>query len=410
MFRLLAHILICTILCSCVWNDTESNPDFLPLDDSEYPYADLPRLVIETEDFAQIRDTETEVPAKLQIYGKDAPESEVLELTVKGHGNSSFKAMTKYSVKIELYNKQSLLGLPKDDEWILISNFSDRTLIKNYTIFKLAQRLNAPYTPRSLFCEVFLNRQYMGIYQLTESIKISKKRVNLPQNDSSYLFEKTTNYHLNGQIVQTKRGTLFRVRYPKNANTDKLTKLQAFLDSLEGNLFSKTFNSQKSDLPLDIHDFIRYYWLLEFSKNHDGRFNRSIFFTWEVGNILKMGPVWDFDETFGCTKDNMPKEQPEGWYVKKHGWNEPLFNDSLIWQDAVQFWKINRESFLATVDSIDSYADLIRKATRNEFRRWKVLGNTEFWAYKESYETYDEALNSLKSWIRNRISWIDDNI
>ena len=409
MFRLLAYLLVCTLFCSCVWNDTESNPEYLPLDDSEYPYADLPRLVIETENFREIRDTDTDIPAKMQVYGKDSPESEIADITVKGHGNSSFKAMSKYSFKIELQDKEKFLGMPKENEWILISNFADKTLLKNYTVFKLAQKLRASFTPRSLFCEVFLNRQYMGIYQLTESIKVSKKRVNISE-DNSYLFEKTSSYHLNGQIVQTKRGTLFRVRYPKNAGTDKLTKLQVFLDSLEGNLFSKTFNSQQSELPLDIHDFIRYYWLLEFSKNHDGRFNRSIFFTWEVGDILKMGPVWDFDETFGCTKDNMPKEQPEGWYVKKYGWNEPLFNDLLIWQEAVQYWKDNRSSFLATVDSIDSYAEIIRKATANEFRRWNVLENTEFWAYKDSYETYDEALDSLKSWIRNRITWIDDNI
>ena len=57
-------------------------------------------MVIETNDFHELRDTETDIPARMQMYGKSIPESEVIELTIKGHGNSSFKAMTKFSLKI----------------------------------------------------------------------------------------------------------------------------------------------------------------------------------------------------------------------------------------------------------------------------------------------------------------------
>ena len=68
-------------LAACVWNDTERSPDYLALDDSEYPYADLPRLVIETDDFAQIRNREDKIPALLQIYGKSGPESRIAHAT-----------------------------------------------------------------------------------------------------------------------------------------------------------------------------------------------------------------------------------------------------------------------------------------------------------------------------------------
>ena len=73
MYIKIILLLLSILLCSCVWNEPESNPDYLTIDDSEYPYADIPRLVIETEDFTQIRDRFTEIPAKLQIYGKDPP-------------------------------------------------------------------------------------------------------------------------------------------------------------------------------------------------------------------------------------------------------------------------------------------------------------------------------------------------
>ncbi len=63
---------------------TELN--YLPIDDSEYPYAGIPRIVIETENHREIKDRETEIPAKLQVWGEHAPESEVMELTIRGRG------------------------------------------------------------------------------------------------------------------------------------------------------------------------------------------------------------------------------------------------------------------------------------------------------------------------------------
>lgn len=397
-------------MSGCVWSNSSDSSEYLPLDDSEYPYAGLPRMVIETNDFHELRDTETDIPARMQMYGKSIPESEVIELTIKGHGNSSFKAMTKFSLKIELAQKKALLGMPPDKEWILISNFSDRTLLKNYAIFRLAQKLGVNHVPRSTFVELYLNRQYQGVYLLSESIKVSKNRVNIPQNNSSFLFEKTTRYHLNGETIRTKKNTLFKIRYPKRPSNETTSKLQAQLNQWEDFLYGKDFNSAKIDEWVDIVDYIRYFWLLEFSKNYDGRFGRSIFFTWQENDIMRMGPVWDYDETFGCSKDGMPKLSAEGWHAKSSGWNNPLFKDHSIWNRAAEYWKQNEHLFKAFIDSIDVYANITKKATHNEFKRWNVLDNTEFWAYKESYKDYNEALDSLKTWARRRIEWIDANL
>ena len=244
-------------MVGCVWDNSSKNQEYLPLDDSEYPYAGLPRMVIETDGFHEPRDTETDLPARMQMYDKSTPDGEVIELTIKGHGNSSFKAMTKFSLKLELTQKKALLGMPQDKEWILISNFSDKTLLKNYAIFKLAQRLGASYTPRSTFVELYLNRQYKGIYLLSESIKVSKNRVNTPQNDSSFLFEKTTHYHLNGETIRTKKNTLFKIRYPKRPSNETISKLQTQLDKWEGFIYGKNFNSAQIDEWIDIDDYIR---------------------------------------------------------------------------------------------------------------------------------------------------------
>ena len=60
----------------------KSYPDSFKPNDKEYPYANIPRIVIYTENKQKIKDRETEIPAKLQIWGEKESESEVLDLTI----------------------------------------------------------------------------------------------------------------------------------------------------------------------------------------------------------------------------------------------------------------------------------------------------------------------------------------
>ena len=152
--------------------------EYLPLDDSEYPYVGIPRIIIETEKHQAIIDQETEIPAKLQIWGEKTPESEIMELTIRGRGNSSWN-LSKKSYKIEFIEKQTLLGMPKDRDWALIANHLDTTMIRNYIANYISKISNISYTPRNQFVELFLNGKYKETYQLYETLKISKSRINI---------------------------------------------------------------------------------------------------------------------------------------------------------------------------------------------------------------------------------------
>ena len=408
MFRLLAHILVCTLLCSCVWNDTENSPDFLPLDDSEYPYADLPRLVIETENFSQIRDKETKVPAKLQIYGKDRPESDVLDLTIKGRGNSSF-VMAKYGFKLKFAQKQALFGMPADKEWDLVANQRDKSMLRNFITYKLAEILEDSYAPRSQFVEIYLNREYLGVYQLAEHQKVSESRVNIAKNDSSYFFEKTSQTAKDGNLIKTKIGYIYEIRYPKNPTEESLNILKDHLDSFENFIQSKsTYNIDSIYRWIDLDDLIRYYWIQEFSKNQDGAFRRSQFVTWEKGYPMQMGPVWDFDLAYGLSSDTVV--QPDSWYVKKYGWYRFLFKNKQVQEKVKAYWTENRAKFKSILEFIDQTYPQLSKAMVNEFKRWPVLGEDSFWPFIESFDSYEDAVNALKAWIERRLEWIDWNI
>lgn len=401
-------------LYSCAWSDNsvaDSGSDYLPLDDSEYPYAGLPRLVIETDHFRQIIDKETKIPALLQFYGESGPSSPIRNLTIKGRGNSSF-VMTKFGYKMKFAEKTSLLGMPEDKEWDLVSNFRDKSMLRNYITYQLAGILGDDYYPKCKFVELFLNREYQGIYLLVEHVKVSESRVNISKSDSSFLFEQTTQTTTDGSLFTSSLGYIFKFSQPKNPNSSSQEILKIHINDFEKFLQSKSIYKLDSiGKWIDIEDFIRYYWIQEFTKNMDG-YRRSIFITWEKSeernNPIKMGPAWDFDLGYGNSRDE--KAIPEQWLIRKYGWNRFLFKNHDYNTQVREYWEKNHSAFMASLDSIDSMSKKLVKASSNEFKKWSVLDNDTDFPFIEKFKNYQDAVESLKYWIEKRIQWIDENI
>lgn len=221
----------------------EKYPESFKPDDDEYPYADIPRIVIETEYRQAVENRETEIPAKLQIWGENSAQSEILSLTIKGRGNTSW-SMPKKSYKIEFSKKQFMLGMPKDKDWALIANYSDKTLLKNYLMYRLSAKLGAFYAPRCEFVELYLNGEYLGVYLLTETIEIAENRINMPKTSGSYIAEMKRNYRAGQQVIfshvlkQDSIGQPFRIHYPSTASENELQVIQEHIETFEGYLKS----------------------------------------------------------------------------------------------------------------------------------------------------------------------------
>lgn len=396
-------------LGGCGWDTISPSRDFLPIDDSAYPYAGLPRLVIETENLQEVRNTEDYINASLQIYGKNAPSTSVLPLRIRGRGTSSFTSMPKYSIKLKFDKQTEILDMPKETEWALISNSADKTLLKNFISLKLYSWLGGINTPTTRFVELYLNREYLGVYLLSETIKAGKNRINIPKSNYSFLFEKTSKIGIRETdvIIKTNNDYLFCIKSPKKATDEAQDRLLQHLNDWEQLLEnSSTLPEDSLSQWIDIEDYLRFYWVQEFTKNADANFNRSIFITWGEGEPMHYGPVWDFDLAYG----NWIKEwvqTPENWYVRLSGWDKELFQNDIIFQKAKDFWNNNKSYFASLPDSINKYAKELAPATKNEFKRWPILDNTENWTYKEAYSSYNEAIDSLNSWITQRYQWVD---
>jgi CotH kinase protein len=64
----------------------------------------------------------------------------------------------------------SLLGMPSENDWVLLANYNDKTFLRNVLAFDIFNKMGN-YSTRMRFCEVVLNNEYQGIYLLGEKIK-----------------------------------------------------------------------------------------------------------------------------------------------------------------------------------------------------------------------------------------------
>lgn len=119
----------------------------------------------------------------------------------------------KRSYTVKLIDEQgedrpfSLMGMPKDEDYILYAPYPDKTLMRDVLAYELGNAMGH-WAPRTRFLEVFvtdgsrrLSREdYVGVYVLEERIKRHKQRVNIekltpgdvaePQVSGGYVFKK----------------------------------------------------------------------------------------------------------------------------------------------------------------------------------------------------------------------------
>jgi len=130
--------------------------------------------------------------------------------------------------------------------------------------------------------------------------------VNISQDENAYIVEFDQKYR-DGEIIffsdvikSDENGMPFRIHEPKNPSTETLDTLETYIRSFEEFLKNvKLGESNGLEEWLDIDSYIKHYWLQEFPKNPDAVFYSSVYFAWTRGKTIKMGPVWDYDLSFG---------------------------------------------------------------------------------------------------------------
>ena len=343
-------------------------------------------------------------------------------------------------------NNVPLLGMPPENDWVLLSNYNDRSLIRNTLAFKLFEEMGN-YSVRARLCEVLIDSVYKGIYVFGEKIKPDNNRVDISKLYSydtigddltgGYILEQnywnSSNSFLSNYspIDHPEFDVHFVYKYPKadSINEPQKEYIAAFVDSLETALYSDDFMDPELGYRkyLDVPSFIDYFLVNELSRNNDG-FKKSVFFhkdKYSNGGKLKAGPVWDFDwawknmytcsifeNTDGSGWAHLINDCPTdnyscGWYIR-------LLQDSTFASELRCRYEDFRQTILHTYsiyDYIDSIQNLVQHAQARHFQKWPILGISgpapEVGAIAT---TYPAELDTLKAWINTRLLWLDENI
>ncbi len=415
-----------------------------------FNYTDLPIVMIDTDNQG-IQDDPRIVAHMGIIDNEDGDNSTAnpfngydgqIAIEIRGSSSQMFPKKS-YSFETQdslgFNNNVSLIGMPEENDWILHAPYSDKSQMRNVITFELGRRIGR-YTPRTEYCELFVDGDYKGIYVLMENIKRDENRVDiatlLPQDiegdelTGGYILkiDKFTGDGGEGWTSDypTVGGLDLHIKYHKPETDELMDEQKAYIqnhiDEFEDALFGANFTDTAVGYPayIDIPSFQDLYLINEFSRNIDG-YRLSTYFHKQKdsdGGKIIMGPWWDYNLSFG-NADYCDGYSPEGWEVEGGdcGGNNPdwfyrLMDDEHYentlkcrWSDyRANAW--SNDSITLLVDSLD---DLLAEAQVRNFARWGTLGEY-VWPNYYIGDSYFEEINILRNWMTERLEWIDGNI
>ncbi|RYY58833.1 MAG: hypothetical protein EOO05_15165 [Chitinophagaceae bacterium] len=379
-------------------------------------YTALPIIRINTKNSAPITSTETYIEGTFNVTanGTDLPDYSG-KTEVRGRGNSTW-GMPKKPYRIKLDKKSEILGMPTNKNWVLLANYSDKSLMRNMIAFRLGEWFGLSYTPRGQFVEVFLNNEYQGCYFLTEQIKPDPNRVNITEMDVT---DETPSTITGGYMLEvdqrldaehwwfTTQGVALTIKEPEAITTPQLNYITGYIQQMEDALYSTDFKDPANGYLKYINDdtFIQWYWVNELFRNQDADFFSSIFLYKDRDQKLSMGPVWDFDLGAGNIDYNNSWE-PTGWYIRKSVWISRLFQDPAFRTKSKAKWIATKTKIAGLMTLIDETAKTLQYSQVENFKKWDIL-NIYVWPNRVVTGSYANEVAYLKTWLQTRIAWID---
>jgi len=346
--------------------------------------TDLPIVRITTEGSAPIVSKAEYVSATLTIdpNGTDAAALSV-PLRIRGRGNSTW-AMPKKPYKLKLDEKTSLLGMPADRDWVLLANYADKSLLRNQVAFELGHRVGLAWSPRFRSVELFVNDEYLGVYQLGEGIKVAAHRVDIPELNEldtsgsaltgGYLLE--VDERLDGDVYYvTRLGVPFVLDTPEEPTPEQLSYIWDYIQQTEDAILASDFADPLTGYAayIDVDSFVNWYLVNELLKNNDAVFWSSCWMYKQREGKLFMGPLWDFDIAAGNINYN-GNDDPTGWWIRNSRWISRLFEDPAFETRVKARWnELKVEHFDTILDYIDESAAALALGASNNFNRWSIL-------------------------------------
>ena len=376
-------------------------------------------LHIHTLDNAPVVEKETWVDCHFSLDGKGQYSHYSGQGRIRGRGNSTWEWYDKKPYKFKLDEKSKLLGLEKARNWNLLANYRDVTDVMNLYAFECARKMGMPFTNHTRFVEVFLNGDYIGVYQLTEKLEVGEHRVNIDKERGILLsFDLDDGPSLSpgaGDNFKSKvYGLPICVKHPEEPTRGRLDSIRADFAVLERAVAEHNF--PLVDSLMDVRSFISILQLHEYLYNVEIDAPRSLYMFRDAEGKYTFGPVWDWDagydfdwsnmytghEYFGSSRKliygTQPATQQGAAYHINNFWTD-MFQDAQFVERYKQQWNEVTDSLLdgGAWDEVKAYtAKLYQGAAQRDLTRWPISGKTPA-----------VELNKMHTWLSQRLSYLD---
>lgn len=319
--------------------------------------------------------------------------------TMRERGRTSLSFLKK-SYKVELNNSYSLLGMGKDDDWILDALYTDSSKVRNKLSYDLWNLINDNQVINNdlhgEFVEMYLNYEYNGLYVLKE--KVDKKATNV---STSGVLLKSVMYDADNIVANVVNGSnllfnRFEVKYGSEEDLSNFINkyIYYYQNPSDYNNISDVFY---------IDNFVNYKIFLSLIYGSD---NLSKNQYWSLSNKTSKILItpWDMDLTWGLvwSDDSLLRSKfyMDGCFDIK--WmDEYIFNVDIKTRNVIKnrYWELRKN--VITMDTINGYLDSYKEllvnsgAAKRDSERW--------YEYDVEFE-----IEQIREWARRRIEFLDE--
>lgn len=276
------------------------------------PSGTLPILYINTVNSTPIDQKDTYIDAEywLECHGYKNFEdigsmSSPQKLGIRGRGNTTWRHDGQKPYKMKLDKKTSIMGMGKNKHWALLARLKYFELYNELLAFEMGRKLDMPFVPQIRPVEVVLNGTYVGLYMLTETIRIDDNRLEIDEQpdgnedieilDGGWLVEMDNNKE-EVQIsipLHDKRDLLITPHTPEVLSSLQYNWVQDQFEQIVDYIYRKNNLDDSWEELIDVESLAKHMIIEELLHNFDG-YQGSCYLHKDTGEKWKFGPLWDF--------------------------------------------------------------------------------------------------------------------
>jgi hypothetical protein len=342
----------------------------------------------------------------------------------------------------------SLLGMPEENDWVLMAIYPDRSLLRDITGNYIWEQMGY-YATRMRPVEVIINQgggdEYLGVYLFGEKIKRDSARVDIATlqvtdnggdeltggyiftidetNDGGWVSNHLPPYASGSQDIT------FHYNEPADGDITAIQKnyIKDWMIDFEDALAAS--NYQDTNLGWRLYaanKWFRDYLIFSEVIKDNYAYRKNTYMYKDKLKKLRMGPLWAMDHALYGTSDCNSSDASGFAYMYGQTcntstylppfWWERLMTDTMFVRELKCRYTQMRDNVLDTatiyhyIDSMDAYFNVTQggnTAQGRNFVKWPIFGVNLINEPGGGPTGYANEITRIKTFIQDRLAWLD---